>query len=207
MSIIAKDKGGNFDPCPAGNHIARCVGIIDLGTQSYEWQGKKTSKRKIRITWELPEEKKEFKPGEGEKPYLLSKEFGLSLSEKSDLRKSLQSWRGREFTQQELDGFAVEKVLSAPCMVNVVHQEKNGNRYANITSVTPLPKGIQCPDQINASVLFSLDAFSIDIFTSLNEFVQEKIKKSPEYQAIMDPSHFEAVPENGREMTDEDVPF
>jgi hypothetical protein len=34
MSFVVEDKGGEFERCPSGMHLARCYRIIDLGTRS-----------------------------------------------------------------------------------------------------------------------------------------------------------------------------
>ena len=39
MSFYVEDKGGNFERCPSGMHLARCYRIIDLGTQKSEYMG------------------------------------------------------------------------------------------------------------------------------------------------------------------------
>ena len=78
-------------------------------------------------------------------PLTLSREFTVSLSEKSNLRPFLEGWRGRSFTQEELDGFGLANVLAKPCMVNVIHVKKDDKTYANIKSVMPIPKGMPKP--------------------------------------------------------------
>ena len=58
MGRYAKDAGGgDFAPAPAGNHIGRCIKVIDLGTQHSEYQGKPTVRNQVFIQWELCEEK------------------------------------------------------------------------------------------------------------------------------------------------------
>lgn len=56
--MILKENGGGkeFEQASSGNHIARCVGLIDLGTQQSEYQGKTTYARKIVVRFELPNE-------------------------------------------------------------------------------------------------------------------------------------------------------
>ena len=41
MARYASDTGGgDFQQSPAGSHIARCVKLTDLGTQTGEYEGK-----------------------------------------------------------------------------------------------------------------------------------------------------------------------
>jgi hypothetical protein len=37
---VSDTGGGDFEQAPAGTHMARCVRIIDIGTQFGEYQGK-----------------------------------------------------------------------------------------------------------------------------------------------------------------------
>ena len=50
MSIIAENKGGDFVLIPAGNHLARCYGMVQIGTVKEEtgiYAGKETHKVRI----------------------------------------------------------------------------------------------------------------------------------------------------------------
>jgi len=68
---------------PIGNHVARLINIVYLGTQHSPQYG---DTFKLRLTWELPNEKAVFKENEGEKPFVVSKETSLSMGTKSALR-------------------------------------------------------------------------------------------------------------------------
>ena len=120
MPITATNEGGgNYAPLEAGTYPARCYSMVHIGTIQEEFQGEKKTMNKVRISWELPTELKEFKQGEGEKPYVLSKEFTLSLHEKSSLRAFLKSWRGKDFTEEEAKSFDVTKLLGVTCMLSL----------------------------------------------------------------------------------------
>ena len=106
MSLTAT-VGKERDLIEEGIFDGVCSKIIDLGTQYSETF--KNSAHKIRIFWEIIGETIEIN-GE-QMPRLVSKEFTLSLNEKSKLRQALQSWRGKAFTAEELQGFDLRKVL------------------------------------------------------------------------------------------------
>lgn len=179
--MIIKKNGNAPDPVPAGNHVARCIQIVDMGTQKSEWQGKVKFMAKVRLTWELPEVTKEFKEGEGEKPYLIAKTYTASMHEKAALSKDLESWRGKAFTDEERAGFDLKNVLGKPCLLNVIHETKDGNTYANIASISQVPKGMTVKPAVNPIVEFSLAEFSQSAFDALPDFLKEKIRLSPEY--------------------------
>jgi hypothetical protein len=138
MPIIAKG-GGNFTPAPAGTHVAVCVDVIDHGDVEVTYQGKTQWKHMITIVWQIDENLPDGKP------FLVRRRYTCSLHEKAILRRDLESWRGRAFTDQELQGFDLETVLSAVCLLNVIHEVRNGSTYANVASVMPLPKGMTPP--------------------------------------------------------------
>lgn len=82
---------------------------------------------------------------EGNRRFLVSQWYTLSLHEKANLRKDLDAWRGKSFTDEDLkEGFDVEKLVGAPCLLNVTQSksEKNGKVYANVSSIMPLPRGM-----------------------------------------------------------------
>lgn len=174
MARYASDTGGgDFQQAPAGSHIARCVKLTDLGTQTGEYEGKVNHRNQVLVTWELPSELME----DGQ-PFLVSKFYTNSLGEKATLRHHLVNWRGREFTTEELMKFDLQNILGAPCMLSVVHSEKG---KAKVDAVMKMPKGMECPPQINASFAFWLDEFDPVIFDRVPKGIQAIIMKSPEY--------------------------
>lgn len=166
---------------PAGTHVARLVSVVDLGTQP---GGQYDPARKIRLAFELCNELDKFGDDEEERPYLVSQTYTLSLGEKANLRKHLESWRGKPFTDEELRGFDETKIIGKPCMVTIVHVEKGEKTYANLTTVTGLPKGMTAPEQVNASVIYHVTGGKNNIYASLPTWLQETIAKSPEFQGV-----------------------
>lgn len=185
MAILATSKGStkNFQPIEAGSYPARCYSMIHIGTVDEVISGAVKTLNKVRITFELPTELKVFKEENGEQPHVISKEFTLSLHEKSTLRGFLKNWRGIDFTEEEAKSFDIEKLIGAACMLNITHKKsKDGTKtYAEIGSVSKLPKGLICPDQINESFVFTYDNFDAVKFSKLPEFLRNKMITSFEY--------------------------
>lgn len=181
MPIIANE--GESKPKqlpPAGTHIARCISIIDLGTQPTPYG----DTRKIRVTWELPDETAVFNEEKGQQPFVLSKDYTLSLYEKANLRHDLEAWRGRQFTETELKGFDISKLLGAACLLAVVHKTtEKGKTYANISSVSALAKGMTCGKQVNPSVEYSITDGKNAVYESLPEWLRKKIADSREWDS------------------------
>lgn len=140
MSIIAKATSSNYTPAPAGAWASVCVDIVDLGVLEVTFAGETKKQHKIRVVWQIDE----VNPENG-KPYTTSKRYTLSLHEKAALRKDLESWRGRAFTDSELEGFDVESVLGIGCLMNIIEVHKDGKKYSNIASLMKLPKGMSAP--------------------------------------------------------------
>lgn len=191
MAIIASTKGSSIarEPIPAGAYAARCYSIVDLGTREEVIQGNAKVLRKVRVTFELPTERRVFNEEKGEQPCVISKEFNLTLSEKSTLRSFLKSWRGKDFTEAEAKAFDVAKLIGAPCLLNIIHVAGKANpsrMYDEISSVSPLPKGMVCPPQENPSFEFSMDGtFDQAAFDLLPNFLKEKVMSSFEYIEMM----------------------
>lgn len=143
MSIIVNEGEGRvFSPAPSGTHQAVCFGTWDIGWQVSEWMGKELEQRKVIIGWEINElmEDGNFKG----KRYTVYKRYTASLSERANLKKDLESWRGKSFTDEERKRFDVENLIGANCMLSIVHKTSVGGKtYANISSVSKLTKGMQ----------------------------------------------------------------
>lgn len=182
MSILANE--GESKPKqlpPAGTHVARCFSIIDLGTQATPFG----ETRKIRITWELPDEVAVFKEENGEQPFVVSKEYTLSLYEKANLRHDLEAWRGKQFNESELKGFDISKLIGVPCLLAVVHKTTDkGKTYANISSVSSLAKGMTCVKQVNPSVEYSINDGDNAVYKAFPEWLRTKISGAQEWGEV-----------------------
>jgi hypothetical protein len=183
VSLTAKKSGGDFTPVPAGTHLAICYGLIDLGTQTETFEGKPPRQApKIRVIWELPNER----TADG-KPMTIGTFYTVSLHEKSTLRKHLEAWRGRPFTDAELEGFQLVNILGKPCVLSVVHKpRKSGDGVSDsVASVSSLMKGMTVPAQENKQLVFDLEHFDRAIYDGLPEFLKKMIAVSPEGAACL----------------------
>lgn len=202
--INATDSGIKRELVPAGNHVARCYSMIHIGTIDEPYMGQLKSMNKVRITWELPGELRVFNEDKGEQPMVISQEFTLSMHEKSNLRRMLESWRGKGFTDDEAECFDITKLLGVPCMLSVIHKvSQSGNEYATISSVAAMPKGVVCPPQINDMFEWNYDdPINEEALEFLPEFLRDKIKSSLEYRDMKSPESKEV-----KEDEPDDLPF
>lgn len=151
MAIKARDKsmgGTDFEICPTGLQHAVCVDVIDLGEVETPFIDERTGQKKIqhqiKIVWQVDAVEEDGTPARRTDGLMhrLSKFYTLSLNEKANLRKDLDRWRGKPFTDEELaDGWDVEAVIGADCQVNVFHKASGDKTYANVESVLARPRG------------------------------------------------------------------
>lgn len=216
MPLIVKESssGGDFQPLPSGLHHAVCYGLIDIGTQPS--QGNFPARRKVIFLWEVPSERidvpNQDAPGTKNMPRVISAKYTLSLHEKGNLRPMLKSWRGRDFTPEELAAFDIFQVVGANCYLNIVHKNGKGDKanrvYAEVSTVNPAPKGTPKLNPETPKILFSLDDFKgpVVIPTSIPEWIQGLIKQSDEYLLKSQKPH-DPEPTQGEAQIDEDIPF
>lgn len=196
------NDGSDFEQPPVGTHVARCIKVIDIGTQRGDYQGKATSRRQCIIGWELSNELM----AEGDyvgQPFTVSKFYTASLGEKANLRRDLENWRGRSFTDQELGGFESKNIIGKTCMLSLTLNEKAKIR---VTGVMALPKGMEVPGQVNKSIYFSMDEFDAGVFDALSDGIKKMISSSPEYLAAIKQS-LGGGSQTSHDGVDDDIPF
>ena len=205
MTLILEEKESSFTPVSEGLHTAICIGVIDLGEHYSEEYG--NIKPRVLINWELLDETYE-KDGQT-LPVSISREFGMSFHEKSTLRAALVSWRGREFTAEELKGFDLRNVLGKGCQLQVVHKTSSkGKVFANIKSIVGFPKGMAVPKPTSEIIIFDLDEDgALDNMTKLPEWIQNKIKLSETYKNMTGTEEDRPFDEDVPPLGDDDMPF
>lgn len=207
MAIYAEKKESDFQKVEPGTYVARCYSMVEIGTVETEFNGEKKIAKQVNITWELPEELAVFKEEKGLEPFVVSKTYTLSMHEKATLRKDLESWRGKAYTNDEVKRFDITKLLGQPCLLNIVHETSKTDPskvYVKVASVNKLMKGQEVAEQINPTRLLSFDKFDWNVFENLSDWLKDKIKSSEEYKLLVEPQVVNAQPSNNE--TD-DLPF
>ena len=206
MSLVAKaGEKRVIKPIANGNYTAVCYGVVDLGTQYNEQYDK--AQDKVVIMWDLIDETIEI-DGE-EVPRTLTKTYTRSLHERSQLRKDLKSWRGREFTDDELRGFKLTNIIGVPCLVQVSTTETANGTYTNIDAVASLPKGMEKPKSQLARIVFDSEDFDREEYDALPKWMQERLMKAEGFKdrlAAASAGVIEPIDDFPGE-DDEDLPF
>lgn len=214
MSLTLKNdtNGSDYKLLPAGTHIAICVGLFDFGPQVTEYNGERKEQNKLRLQFEVPEERTTWTDGDGvehEGPMMIGKTYTASMFSKAKLCQHLESWRGREFTEAEKMGFDLTSVLGKPCMLTVMHKthQGSGNQWADITAISPAPKGTSVQPE-NTPTSFDFDSHTEEELAALPEWMREKVEDGKKLLAeqksrVGSPT----PPEAPSEAPDDDIPF
>ena len=182
MSLIAKKKASeDIPPLDGGTYIFVCVGVIDIGEQRNETF--KNYSDKMMFIFEIPSETLEI-DGE-QKPRWLSKEYTVSLSNKSNLKKDIESWMGAQLTDGQIkDGFDLRQLLGKGGQLSVIIEEgKEGRKYNKITSVIGLPKGMNAPETKNELISYDIDNHDQATFDKIPEWIRNKIMSSTQWKS------------------------
>ena len=163
-------------PVEPGVYMAVCVGVVDLGEQYAEKFNNYSNK--VKFVWALPGEFIEVDGKQEERQ--LSKEFTISASKKGNLRSFLQSWNGKNYTDEEFAEFDLFDQLGKACQLQVVLNETG--EYSNVENLMPIPKGMPAPNSKTAFFTWDMDHWDDAAFEKLPQWTQDQIKKSTQYQ-------------------------
>lgn len=209
MAIVAKNTSQPRELTEAGNHVGYCIKMIEIGTTLENVMGTEKHLHKVNLTFELPLVTKVFEESKGPQPLVVSKEFTLSMGEKANLRKMLESWRGSPFTEEQAKNFDITVLLGKPCMINLTHKASKKDpsiKYDEISAITPVPKGMTYPKQVNPSQELSYDKWDEELFKALPDFIKNKIVTTPEYKAMRNPDENKFIDEAGKPI-ESDLPW
>lgn len=172
------------EPLDPGTYPARLVQVLDLGIQAQKpYQGQeKPPVHKIMMTYELLDEFCVDEKGEviEDKPRWVSEEIAFR-SLKADLAVSTKRYRALD-PEEEADG-DFQLLLSRPCNVTIVNNESKGKIYNNVGNVSGMrPKdAAKAPELVNLPKFFALAEPDMEVFLSLPEWLQDKIKGNLDY--------------------------
>jgi hypothetical protein len=189
----------DYERPAVGVYPARCIQVVELGTHMREWKGEPKEAKEILIVWELSNELMQ----DG-RPFVVSWKGTNSLSDRANLYKMLVSWRGQAFTEEQLECFEMKNILDKQCMVNLVAvKTKKGKEFITVSTVMPLPKGMNCAERVNELVDFGIGDYLKPEYNKLYPWVQNIVKESIEVKS----GALGALPEEHHSEPDDDIPF
>jgi hypothetical protein len=137
-AITATAAPSTFKAHDEGQFVGQCVDTINLGEKVQDFPG---TKPYLAPTCALVFRTGERNPETGE--YIdIAKEYTVSMGEKANLRKDLQTWRGKPYTPEQIDaGVPLDKLTGNHALLTVSHRTSGkGRTYANITAIVGIPK-------------------------------------------------------------------
>tara|TARA_R100000458_G_C8183629_1_gene179795 strand:- start:175 stop:744 length:570 start_codon:yes stop_codon:yes gene_type:complete len=170
---MSEDSSPKYPTIPLGVQKARCISVLDLGTQENNWQGEISWKRKVWFEWEVPEH-----TDSNNEPLTTGKFYNVSFYEKSNLSKDLTSWRGKPFSAQEKKQFNMGDMLGQTCQIQIMEKDSGKQQ---IVSIMPLKDDIN--QQYHKSKLFSIEDYqkgNKEVFNQLKEGMRNIILRSKE---------------------------
>lgn len=191
--VTAKDSGGSFTAHSEGQFAVLCVDVVNLGTKVETYADQEPR--------EVPKVALVFASGERQEDKSLTfvtTEMTVSANEKANLRKFLESWRGKSYTPEQAEaGLPITKLYGQSALISIEHVlTRKGRKFAKITSISPLPKAMPAP--------------TVDV---LGEYQRPKFltDRKAEYAAALakhrqDDDSFPTDPPEGEDDLDE-IPF
>lgn len=181
-------KGPKQEPIDAGTYPVRVAQILDMGLQPQRpYQGQeKPPAHELMITYEFLDEFCLDDDGNEDetKPRWLSETLPLR-SLQADRAKSTQRYYALDPSEDFGGDFG--QLVGMPAVVTIVQNAgkgKNaGNVYNNITGLSSMrPKDAnKAADLVNPPKVLDLDEPDMEIFGSLPEWIQDKIKANLEF--------------------------
>lgn len=178
-------KGPRQEAMEEGTYPARVVQVIDFGVQEQRaYKGaEKPPAQTIYMTYEFLDEFCKDEDGEDQedKPRWLSEQFPL-FSLEADLAKSTKRYYAIDPDENFEGDFTL--LAGSPCMVTVHRYESKGEIKNGVSSIAPMrPKeAAKAPELVNPPKIFLIDAPDLEIFKSLPDWMQDKIKEGLEFK-------------------------
>jgi hypothetical protein len=237
LTISSEGSADNLPKLAKGTYLGTCFRIVDLGTSDQEYKGVVSKKSRVHITFEIT---KAIDPDNNEvnmedgRPFAVSKTYTASLFEAATLRKDLENWRDKSFTEEELKGFDIANLLGCTAKIEVTHTEPSGDFPGGNPKIQRLSSpdgGIVKVETINKMEAFDLSVYCeewrgnsseatkamCDIFESLPTWQQEDIEKSYELQAAKEnepettkdegSDSLSNLADNKEDKSEPDIPF
>jgi len=176
MTATAGRQRVQIPALAAGMYHAVCTMVIDLGIQRIP-AFKMQEVHQVRILWEIVGETIQI--GDKEFPRLVSKDYTLSLSANSNLRKALESWRGAAFTEDDLQGgFDFKKLCGVNGQLLMMPKPGKKGSYTAISGIIPLQQGTRRVKPGQTFYFDMEDPATYTVFEELPRYIQETIAKA-----------------------------
>lgn len=214
-SFSSKEKNPNLELVPMGMHPAIIYGVINVGTQDGEYQGRVTASNKLKLVIEIPGHRQLYwKDDTVPSPSAMIMDFNYSVSKnrksqkKTKLLLLIESLYGPLQESQYLT-FDISQLAGLKVFVNVVHYDKlDGKIGAKVDSISQINPMYCDPNSLvltNKILIYSVQmGFENMSFAQLPYFYRNLIKESHEGKAhIAAGGRFTMLNESGTIVIDD----
>ena len=131
--------------------------------------------------------------------------YTANMSKKANLRKLLEGWRSKQFTEPEAAAFDITSILGKACFLNVTESTSgDGTTYSNIASISPLPKNMPAPKSELPLLIYHEGDKSM--FDKLPEWIRKKIETAIPEPDAQEPAIDYSTEGSNFQATDDDLP-
>lgn len=209
MKPPSNRSGTKAPPLETGLHPARCAMMAYIGTQEDDYKGTISSKPKVVLGFEYPEDMHVFNEENGPQPYFKSKTYTFNLGTKANLRKDLEMWRGKKF-EGDWPDFDITTVLGTSVQHNILEGEKEGSWY--IGGFIKIKNQADCPPLVGEPICYDVREHDQEQFDRLPKWVKEAVEASPEWAELHSdtdeqPASKAAANPGTTEEEEDDIPF
>ena len=238
LTISGESGGGDFPKLEPGIYHGTCYSIIDLGESDQEYKGVVSKKKRIHLGFEITEAvdpSTNIVMTEDGRPFGAFKTYTASTSELSTLRKHVESWRGKSYTDEEVNSFDITQMIGCTVKIEIGLTKKSDFGEGGNPKIVALREprdGIKKVETHNDIVLFDIDDYCdeftgnsspkskamCDVFESLADWHKSDIEAS--YQWMVAKQKFEDTPveklmeemppeetNNKDDFKDDNIPF
>ena len=119
FETTAEGNNDTNDLITEGVHAAKCIGVYGLGTHEELWGNKQ---KKLVLVFAVDEQKADGKYKTINQFYFLHL---CKNKAKVNLRRDLEKWRGKTFTEDELKAFDTKVLLGKSCALMISIEENS----------------------------------------------------------------------------------
>jgi len=182
MAFMApKSSNQDFEKPQPGSYLARCVELVDLGTQHSEspLYGSQVA-HKVMIGFELiADEVGALVRDSKNETFVVRNEFTFSMNSKATLRKTIEAWTGTALTPEQADNFDFETLLGKLVVLQLSEQTSaKGTVFVKTTAYMATKR---TGEGVRPLVLFTLGSPDMTVFSNLPKYIQNKIQESDEW--------------------------
>lgn len=182
MALSAKQGNTKktLDVPEKGTHMARLVGLTDLGHQpAWEYNGEEVKDSfQVTFTYELPNSKM----ADG-RPHWVSEDVNVNDFEGDGISsKMMKRVRAIDTQNKTEDGKDLTKMIGEPCMLSL---DINAKGYPKVKDATEIMLGMDVPELENPTFVFDMDSPDMDKWNDFPEFTQKKIMNAMNFPDSM----------------------